>query len=384
MYSHNCSNVVESLQKNNLAVQVVTSNCRCFSSAQRFSITDEELINGNCSAVRIPHAPSDPGKKHGLAKYFAVKALRLDLWLGAIRGIEYYRRSKHADVIHFDQVLQAFGAVPLFVLICLAGIMHRHVVVTVHEVDPFQRHHAWMNRLYDKCSEVLVYSEHMKKELVQLGTNPEKIRTVRYGTTIPEMRAFERTRYVYFGGHNILKGKGYQKLIEALAILRDKGLLISVLSYVGHGCNGLSEAQEMASKLGVANMIEWADFYTGKDLVEAYQKSKACLIPYTGGSARHPLTCAMANGTPVVATKEVDIPEYLSDLGIYIDGSAESIAGAIETIEAGKLDLDKLGRELRQKAVDELDHNKVAQDLAAVYVGIRSREGLVTIMPASA
>ena len=384
MYSHNCRNLVESLRTNDMAVDVVTSNCRCFSSAQHFAITEDELINRDCSAIRIPHAPSNPGKKHGLAKYFAVKALRLDLWLAGIRGFLYYRRSRRADVIHFDQVLEAFGSIPLFVVIGLASITHKRVVATVHEVDSFQRNHRWLNHFYNKCSEVFVYSEHMKKELVQLGVNPEKLRTVRYGTTIPEIRVYDRTRYIYFGGHNILRGKGYRQLLEALAILKGRGLNVCVLSYVGHGCNGLVEAQEMALEHGVASMIEWADFYTSKELAEAYQRSKACLIPYTGGSARHPVTCAMANGTPIVATRAIDIPEYLGDLGIYIDGSAESIAGTLEEIEEGKCDLEILGRKLRKKATDELDYNNLAQQLAAIYSEISGRGGLVTITPASA
>ncbi len=383
IYSHNCSNLVESLRANDMTVDVVTSNCRCFSSSQHFAITEDELINSNCSAIRIPHAPVNPSKKYGLAKYFAVKALRLDFWLAGMRGIIYYKRSRHADVIHFDQVLEAFGAIPLFVVIRLASIAHKRVIANVHEIDPFQRNHRWLNRLYNKCSEVLVYSEHMKKELVQLGVNPEKIKTVRYGATIPKLRAYDRTRYMYFGGHHILKGKGYRQLLEALAILKGRGRNVSVLCYVAHGCNGLVEAQEMAVQLGVASMIEWADFCASKELAEAYQRSKACVIPYTGGSARHPVTCAMANATPIVATKAVDIPEYVGELGIYVDGSAESIAGALEEIEEGKHDLEKLGRELRKKATDELDYHNIGQELTALYAQVNSRGELVTITPAS-
>ena len=94
--------------------------------------------------------------------------------------------------------------------------------------------------------------------------------------------------------------------------------------YVGYGCNGLDEAKELAIRKNVADMIQWQDFYTGEELAKVYQQSKACIIPFTGGSARHPLTCAMVNATPVIATRAVDIPEYLGDLGIYIDGSGVS------------------------------------------------------------
>jgi glycosyltransferase involved in cell wall biosynthesis len=84
-------------------------------------------------------------------------------------------------------------------------------------------------------------------------------------------------------------------------------------------------------------MIEWREFYSGDELAEVYQRSKACLIPFTGESARHPLSCAMMNATPVIATRAADIPEYLGDLDIYIDGTAESIVQAIMKVEKGEI-----------------------------------------------
>jgi hypothetical protein len=68
-------------------------------------------------------------------------------------------------LIHFDQVLEAFGCIPLFVLIFLASRSGKKIVVTVHETDPFQLLHKRFNRLYDKCADVLVYSENMKQQL---------------------------------------------------------------------------------------------------------------------------------------------------------------------------------------------------------------------------
>ncbi|MGA8223794.1 MAG: glycosyltransferase, partial [Candidatus Acidiferrales bacterium] len=199
MYSHNCSNLVDSLRNAGTAVDVVTSNCRCFSSAQHFTIAKEELINTKCSAIAIPHAPREPGKKHGMLKYLAVKALRLDLILATARGFLYYGRARHADVIHFDQVLEAFGCIPLYILANLAGLFRKRVVVTVHEIDPMQRKHKWINRMYNKCAEVLVFSENMKQQVVALGVEAGKIKVIRYGAVIPKLVPAERSQYLYFG-----------------------------------------------------------------------------------------------------------------------------------------------------------------------------------------
>src|SRR5262249_52444511 len=162
----------------------------------------------------------------------------------------------------------------------------------------FQRKHPWVNRLYNKCSEVLVYSENMKQQLVALGANPDKIKSIRYGAAIPELIAQERNSYLYFEGHNILNGKGYTEFLDALSILKSYGVRIRLLIYVGHGCNGLQQAKTLAHRKQVSDLIDWQEFYTGDELAKVYQASKACIVPFTGGSARHPLTCAMVNATP--------------------------------------------------------------------------------------
>jgi len=371
MYSHNCSKMVDSLRECGMQVDVITSNCRCFSSAQRFTITEDELINTKCSAIAIPHAPRYPGKGQGTLKYLAVKYLRLDLPLATMRGFLYYNRARRANIIHFDQVLEAFGCIPFFIVVALADFFGKKVVVTVHEIDPFQREHKGLNRLYNKCAEVLVYSKDMKQQIVSLGVNPEKIKVIRYGAVIPELMPAKRAKYIYFGGHNIRRGKGYEELLQALAILKAKGVGIPLTIYVGHGCNGVTEAHEAADRAGVSDMIEWREFYSGNELAEVYQRSKACIIPFTGGSARHPVSCAMVNATPVIATRAVDIPEYLGDLGIYVDGSGDSIAEAILRVESGAMDLASLGGQLRAKAIAELDCHKIAAELSGMYSQIR-------------
>ena len=379
MYSHNCSNFVDSLRRAGMEVDVITSNCRCFSSAQRFAVTKSELINENCSAVAIPHAPHDPGRKHGSLKRLAVKVFRLDLWLATIRGFLYYQRARRADAIHFDQVLEAFGCIPLFILVMLAGITRKRVVVAVHEIDLFQRKHQWVNRLYNKCAEVLVYSEHMKQQLVTLGASPDKIRTVKYGASVPELIERDRKNYLFFGGHNILSGKGYVEFLDSLTILQSRDVKVHTVIYVGHGCNGLQQAQTLADRKGVSGMIDWQEFYTGDELAKVYQASKACIVPFTGGSARHPLTCAMVNATPVIATRAVDIPEYLGDLGIYVDGSANSIADAICRIEECSVDLATLGKKLRAKALAELDHQKIGEEIFEMYSRMSGTAELVQL-----
>lgn len=367
MYSHSCSNLVNSLRSQDVKINVVTSNCRCFSSSTKFDVSVDQLINKNCSAVKLPHAPQDPGLKHGRLKQFAVKGLRLDIWLAIARGFAYYKRAKKSELIHYDQVLEAFGSIPVYILSLLASFNKKRLFVTVHETDPYQKKHRWLNKLYSRCERVLVFSEHMKEEVVALGADPAKVTVTRYGAIIPTLIPRKRTRYIFFGGHNILRRKGFEEFLQALKILKAQGVKVDVLLYTGYGCNQLADARAMSVREGVDDMIEWSDFLSGDDLAAAYQSAKACIVPYTGGSARHPLTNAMVNATPVIGTRKVENPEYLGSLGLYIDGSAESIAKAIMDVENGAVDIEGLGQKLRQKAIDELAMDRVAANVRQLY-----------------
>lgn len=363
MYSHNCSNLVYSIRRSGVDVDVVTSNCRCFSTRERFSVDQNELIDRNCQAIGVPCAPQNPTNKSHLGKYLLVKTLRLGLIFDVLRGIRYHFSTRRASVVYYDQVLEAFGILPLFVMTLIPGRRRKKLIVTVHEIDPLQVAHPWINRLYRRCKCVFVFSEDMKRQLLRLGISEAKMKVIRYGTLIPELQAAQRTGYIYFGGHHILRGKGYAEVLDALEILKAKGVDIRVLIYYGKGCTGIDEAQAMARAKGVAEMMDWREFLSGEELDHAYQASKASLVPYTGGSARHPLSSAMANATPVIATRRIDIPEYLGDLGVYIEGSGESIAAAIEKIEQSPSEAEGLGDALRRRAAVELNFEGIAREV---------------------
>jgi hypothetical protein len=78
----------------------------------------------------------------------------------------------------------------------------------------------------------------------------------------------------------------------------------------------------------------------------------------------------MVNATPVVATRVVDIPEYLGDFGIYLDGSGESIAEPIMRVETRRVDVTAIGGRLRARAIAELDCLKIAEELSGMYAQI--------------
>jgi glycosyltransferase involved in cell wall biosynthesis len=75
----------------------------------------------------------------------------------------------------------------------------------------------------------------------------------------------------------------------------------------------------------------------------------------------------MANATPVIATRAIDLPEYLGPSAIYIDGSAGALADAILELDADDERIKTLGRELRERAAREFSYERTAQRISDVY-----------------
>jgi len=369
IYSHHFYSLSEKIKNDeNINVKLVTSNCNCYSSSQKYSIAKDELLNNNCQVTKIPYAPLNPNKDHGLFKYYVVKLLKLNYFFEIARGISFSNKTKHCNIIHFDQVLRSFGILSFSTLLFLAKAFNKKVVITVHELDPLQNKYKGLTKYYNKADRIIVFSHDFKDDLVNLGVNKSKIEVIPYGVSIEALKGYERDQFIFFGGHNLLRGKGFYNLVNAIEILVSKGKNPRLMIYVGEGCLGLEEGKQNVSGRGLDKYIEWREFLYGSKLAEEYQKSIACIIPYTGGSGRYPATTAMANATPVIATRKASLPEYLEKLGVYIrEDSPEELAEALSNLMNDQPLVKSLGLKLRERAERLYSFEVVAQKTLQVY-----------------
>lgn len=369
IYSHHLNSIINALnKKNDISLKLVTSNCNCFSSSQRYSISKDELLNEYCKSIKIPYAPINPTKKYGLLKYYIVKYTKLNFFLETFRGIAFFNKTKNCNIVHFDQVLRSFGVLSFLILLLLSKFFRKKMVVTVHELDPLQEKYNSLNRYYNKADKIIVFSDDFKNELINSGIKGERIEVVPFSVSLQPLTITVREQFIYFGGHKLLKGKGFDTLLNALKILRDNKINIKVLVYVGEGCIGLEEGKKMASDMGLDKFIIWSEFLYGSKLAYEYQKSIGCLIPYTSGSGRYPATCAMANATPVIATRKASLPEYLGELGIYIkENSSDELANEMINLIENPDFVNSLGLKLRKRAEELFSADIVANKILKVY-----------------
>jgi glycosyltransferase involved in cell wall biosynthesis len=373
MYSHHFMSLIRRIhKKNGINIKLITSNCNCFSSAQRFGIAHDELLDNSGKIIRLPYAPLEPNKKGGLLKYNLVKRSRLNYFLEMARGASFFFSSKDADVIHFDQVLRAFGILSFAVLLAFVKMFGKKIVVTVHELDPLQGKYKSLTKLYNFTDKVFVFSEDFKKELTALGVKDEKIEVIPYAVGLEPIKNYKREGFIFFGGHKLLKGKGFDTLLDALKVIKNKGIKTRVVIYTGKGCGGLDAGKREVREKGLDEFIAWSDFLCGPALSEAYQKSAGCLIPFTGGSGRHPATSAMANATPIIATRKAALPEYVGDAGLFIrEGAAEELAEAMMRLIEHPDVAASAGAKLRERAEKLFSADIISERLAAVYKDVK-------------
>jgi glycosyltransferase involved in cell wall biosynthesis len=128
------------------------------------------------------------------------------------------------------------------------------------------------------------------------------------------------------------------------------------------------EGKDLAKTFGVEDYLEWPYRPMGEAVTNLYQKSLFCIIPFTKGSACYPVTTAMANGTPVIATREAGVPEYLRDLGIYVEkNSPDQLAQSMIKVMDEPSILTEYGPKMTEQAMKLYSWNVVADATIKLY-----------------
>ena len=166
----------------------------------------------------------------------------------------HYRVSRYmslaagADVIHLQQTLNAFGSNVAFRLLRRPSNAAR--VLTVHELDPEQTANPELNSTYNIADAIIVHDTLMKEKLASQGVSKDLIHVVCHGTDIGEFEEGVRDGIVFYGGHNLNKGKGLSVLLKAYKIsqgsLEDEAAAIAHTRALWRHAPGCAPARESA------------------------------------------------------------------------------------------------------------------------------------------
>lgn len=301
-------------------VGVIATNCGCGDSAE----IDRQFMNSRCDYFELPqinyYKSVNPVKR-----WLRLKGCQL---LHRERAKQYGKRTGDADVLHFQQILYATGSVPLFSWLSMPSKAAR--VVTVHELDPYQRDYPEANLQYNLADRVIVHTHELKQSLISLGVDSERIDIVEHGVDIHPVSNEARDGIIFYGGHKLYSGKGLDVLFRAMALLKERMGPNTPLLKI-HGPFGSPQyGHQCASEAGITENVRWLNLISLEETVSEYQRSLLCVLPFTGSFAGFPAVNAMANGLPVIGTRCAGLPEHLGEAGTWVEkNDPEGLANAI-------------------------------------------------------
>jgi glycosyltransferase involved in cell wall biosynthesis len=182
-------------------------------------------------------------------------------------------------------------------------------------------------------------------------------------------------------------GKGSVELLEAVALLVERGLDVRVTlagpedrMFPRHA----GELRELAGELGLAERatIGWVDdldeLYASASVVALASRARPGGAPSEG--APTVLMEGMAHGRPVVAPREAGIAEVVGDAGALVDARTGSgFADAIEPYLRDRAAAEEAGRRGRERAERLFSLERTIETMSALYVELAELSGAASI-----
>jgi glycosyltransferase involved in cell wall biosynthesis len=284
------------------------------------------------------------------------------------RAKRYAELSKDAELVHFQQILNAYGSKAVFHWLKQPSTATR--IITVHELDADQLESPEKSEDYNRADALIVHFEALRQQLIGLDVRPEKVHVVLYGTDIPGRSQDRRDGIVFYGGHKIMTGKGLDTVFRAMSVLRQqRPLSVPTLTIHGHyGTVAPDAAMLLAENFGIADKVVWRNQISNDQMVQLYQRSLVCVLPYTGGFAGLPASTAAACELPIVATRKAGLPDHLGESGIWVDeNDADQLASRVLGLLENEGAWQQAAARVRKRAEEVLSWDVIAGNTLQVY-----------------
>ena len=240
-------------------------------------------------------------------------------------------------------------------------------------------------QMLDAVTLVLVRSESLRRAVVDLGCDPQKVEIQRTGIPLEEFPFRDRA----------LPKNGEWRFVQAGRLIEKKGLPVTLrafstflkqhpnamLTIAGEGPL-LSELQKCAGELGVADRVSFTGFVSQEQLREIYYRSHIFVHPSQTGrdgnqeGIPNSMLEAMATGLPVFASEHGGIPEAIENgvSGVLVpERDDEALARALlKALQNADL-LSRIARAGAQAVRRNFDLSTQAQRLEEIYLRLIGR-----------
>lgn len=274
----------------------------------------------------------------------------------------------------------------------VSPLVQRPYVVTIHDCIHLRFPEYLPNRMAPlyarvmmrqaarRAARVLTVSHASKQDILNyLHTPAEKVEVVANGldealASPPDADALARvadryqltTPFVLYAG-NIKPHKNVDRLIEAYAVLRRRGMTTVDLVIIGDNLSKYPELRRLVQRFQLHPHVRFLGFVPAETLAALYRLARVFVFPSLYEGFGLPPLEAMAAGTPVVTSNVSSLPEVVGDAALLVDpmdagAIAEAIARLV-TDEALRADLSRKG----QARVREFSWDLAARQVHGVY-----------------
>jgi len=266
-----------------------------------------------------------------------------------------------------------------------AGVARRQGIPTITTVHGFTGG-GWRDRLYERIqrrafrnfSAVVAVSQPLSAALVRDGIARDRVHFIRnaWDDAGPCLGREQARRALGLPREGIRIGwvgrisyeKGADVVLEALALLRDTGIALSV---VGDG-RARAELQARAVALGIGSRVTWHG--TVLEAARMYQAFDVFVLSSRTEGTPIALFEAIAAGVPVVATAVGGVPDVVSraESVLVPSGSPAALAAAVTQTLANPAAALERARAARRRLEREFALEPWLERYEALYESLRS------------
>ena len=245
----------------------------------------------------------------------------------------------------------------------------------------------WMQEVVARRLDRIITGSRRSRESVMQAfrLRDEQITAIHDGVDTRVFRPIEvpkRPDCLLYVGNSDDRNKGARYLIEAAALLRDRGVAFH-LEFVDRA--GAETAPRMVRELGLGDRVTFVNEeraarglgrLSDAELAETYSRAQVMVSPSLYEGFGLPAAEAMACGTPVVATTAGAFPEVIADgeTGLLVPpGDAAALAHAIETLLSDPSRRVAMGAAGVRRIQEQFSWRVCAERTAALYEDVLMR-----------
>lgn len=165
----------------------------------------------------------------------------------------------------------------------------------------------------------------------------------------------------------LIKRKGQYTLIDALAKLKSKGIIIKA-DFVGEG-DEMKAYMQYAKDKNVSDQIIFSGYVPREKMPEKYQQADVFVLPSYNEGMSNALLEAMACGLPVVVTDVGGTKELVEDSKngfIFDTGNKEQLSILLEKFDKNKKLIQEMGEKSRKKAA-HLSWHQISEQYQKIF-----------------